>query len=155
MRISEGMRENASMTQNSFMRQSGPRYPYGGWCCVMNRGRHYPQSGMQIYILLGLNVQPQLQKVQTQCERLHPQLGRGPFVGLRWSAVSLRGKSFDIKKTFHRPERALLVREALCRPERVLVGLKRPSFGLRRPSFGLRGPCVGLKDPCFDLRRAL
>ena len=32
--------------------------------------------GVEIYILLGLHVQPQLQKVQPQCMRVQPQLGQ-------------------------------------------------------------------------------
>ena len=34
------------------------------------------EPGREIYILLGLHVQPQLQKVQPQCKRVYPQFER-------------------------------------------------------------------------------
>ena len=53
--------------------------------------------GVEIYVLSGLHVQPKLEKVQPQCMRAKPQLGRGPYIGLRWSTISLQGRSFDLK----------------------------------------------------------
>ena len=76
-------------------------------------------AGVEVYILLGLHVQPQLQKVQPQCLRVQPQLGRGPIVGLRVFAVSLGGRSSDLKGPSVGPRRPVQVREALCRPERA------------------------------------
>ena len=70
------------------------------------------QPGVEIHVLLGLHVQPQLQKVQPQCMPMQPQLGRGPFVGLKGPSFGLREPSF--------------VQVVPC------VGLKGPRFYLRR-----------------------
>ena len=45
---------------------------------------------VDIYILWELHMQPQHQKVETQCVQVQPQLRRGSFVGPTGSAVSLK-----------------------------------------------------------------
>ena len=100
-------------------------------------------------------MQPQLQKVQPECMRVQPQLGRGPFVGLRWSTVTLRGRSFDITRpstglrgTCVGPGGPLSVGESFFSAWNGLLGL-------RGPYIGLMGPCAGLKNSCTELRRYL
>ena len=85
-----------------------------------------PGPEVEVYILLGLYVQPQLQKVQPKCMRVQPQLGRAQFVGRRVSAVSLGGQSFDLKGPSVGLRRLEMTRKALCRPERAFVGLTGP-----------------------------
>ena len=123
----------------------------------ISAGNTYLQllPGVEIYILLGLHVQPQLQKVQPQCMRVQPQLGRGPYAGLGWSAVSLRGRSSDLKRPTVGLRGPCASAGALCRPERALCRLVRAIFRSKMALFSIRGPCVVLKGNCLGLRRAL
>ena len=90
--------------------------------------------GVEIYILLGLHVQPQLLKVQPQCMLVQTQLGKDHLLahdrpkdhdsGPKMVHCQLSGEIFRPKMVFHQPERPL------CWSGRPFVGTRGPFVGL-------------------------